>query len=377
MIIGLIVMWAIHFLVWAPYSTRAERLSQPLGACLHMLNYKTKIKVYAPIKYPFLFCKTLALLTSIKPNDAIIICQSPPIFCPLTAILYAIIKKGKNIRIVIDAHTATFERPWSFPMLNTVTRWTIRNAWAVIVTNTKLQKAISHNYGVLPIVLDDGPLLAPENASYRSSKKRTSNGSEQHRHDQHQQYPLQRIRSTNRQLRYTYDTAGKNFAVAVISSFANDEPIKEIMEAARALADTTTFYITGDNSRISASKLLKWKRSANNIIFTGFLDRTEYINLLEKVDAVLVLTKRDNTMLSGAHEALALEKPLITSDWQPLRQYFVAGTAYVNNSVSEIVNAVKYVQVEKDRMKKEMEVLKHQKLKEWEVKVSELREYFS
>jgi glycosyltransferase involved in cell wall biosynthesis len=262
-------------------------------------------------------------------------------------------------------------------MLNTVTRWTIRNAWAVIVTNTKLQKAISHNYGVLPIVLDDGPLLAPENASYRSSKKRTSNGSEQHRHDQHQQYPLQRIRSTNRQLRYTYDTAGKNFAVAVISSFANDEPIKEIMEAARALADTTTFYITGDNSRISASKLLKWKRSANNIIFTGFLDRTEYINLLEKVDAVLVLTKRDNTMLSGAHEALALEKPLITSDWQPLRQYFVAGTAYVNNSVSEIVNAVKYVQVEKDRMKKEMEVLKHQKLKEWEVKVSELREYFS
>jgi glycosyltransferase involved in cell wall biosynthesis len=80
------------------------------------------------------------------------------------------------------------------------------------------------------------------------------------------------------------------------------------MEAARALADTTTFYITGDNSRISARKLLKWKRSANNIIFTGFLDRTEYINLLEKVDAVLVLTKRDNTMLSGAHEALALEK---------------------------------------------------------------------
>jgi glycosyltransferase involved in cell wall biosynthesis len=262
-------------------------------------------------------------------------------------------------------------------MLKTITKWTIRNSSAIIVTNTKLQKAIYHNYGVLPIVLDDGPLFAPENASYRSSKKRTSNGSEQRHHHQDQQYLHQRILSTSHQLRFTHDSAGKNFTVAVISSFANDEPIQEIIEAARSLADTTTFYITGDNSRISVRKLLKWKGSANNIIFTGFLDRIEYINLLEKVDAVLVLTKRDYTMLSGAHEALALEKPLITSDWQPLRQYFVAGTAYVNNSVSEIVKAVKYVQVEKDRMKKEMEVLKHQKLKEWEVKVSELKECLS
>jgi hypothetical protein len=212
MVIGLIVTRAIHLLVWAPYSTRAECLSQPLRACLHMLSYKTKIKVYAPIKYPFLFCKTLSLLASRKPNDAVIICQSPPICCPLTPILYAIIKKSKNIRIVIDAHTATFEKPWSFPILNTVTRWTIRNAWAIIVTNRKLQKAIYHNYGVLPIVLEDGPLLALENASYRASKKGTSNGSKQHHHHQDQQYPRQRIRSMSPQLGFTHDSAGKNFS---------------------------------------------------------------------------------------------------------------------------------------------------------------------
>lgn len=80
MIIGLIGMRATHFLVWAPYSTRAQRLSKPLGASLDMLSYKTKNKIYAPLKYPFLFCKTLTLLASKKPNDAVIICQSPPIF---------------------------------------------------------------------------------------------------------------------------------------------------------------------------------------------------------------------------------------------------------------------------------------------------------
>src|SRR5215210_353527 len=368
-------MRAIHFLVWAPYSTRAERLTQPLEACLHMLSYKTKIKVYAPIKYPFLFCKTLSFLASKKPNDVIIICQSPPIFCPLTAIFYAIINKSKNIRVVIDAHTATFEKPWSFPMFKTVTRWTIRNAWAIIVTNTKLQKAIHKDYGVLPLILDDGPLLGLDQPSCDSLETKGSNSTKhhQHQHDQHQPIaPMSRLPGSRQ-----YSEHKNFFAIAVVSSFANDEPIQEIIEAARTLADTTTFYITGDNSRIAARKLLKWERLANNVIFTGFLDRAEYISLLEKADAIMVLTKRDYTMLSGAHEALALEKPLITSDWQPLRQYFARGTAYVDNSVSEIVDAVRYVQIEKDRMKNEMRGLKNQKLKEWEDRVSKLKEFFS
>jgi glycosyltransferase involved in cell wall biosynthesis len=370
-------MRAIHFLVWAPYSTRAEGLSPPLGASLDMLSYKTKIKAYAPIKYPFLFSKTLSLLASKKLSDAVIICQSPPIFCPLSAILYSLIKKSKKIRVVIDAHTATFEKPWTFPILNAVTRWTIRNAWAIIVTSTKLQELIYHEYGVLPIVLEDGPLLGPERPKYRSSNKNKINGSQDHRY-QSQAAPLQRNNpSMSQQFRFTHESAGKNFAIAVISSFATDEPIQEIVEAARIVIDTTTFYITGDTSRISERKLSKWKRSATNIIFTGFLDCANYINLLEKVDAIMVLTKRDYTMLSGAHEALALEKPLITSDWQPLREYFVRGTVHVNNSVSEIVDAVKYVQIEKDRMKKEMQALKDQRLKEWEDKVSKLKECLS
>jgi glycosyltransferase involved in cell wall biosynthesis len=249
--------------------------------------------------------------------------------------------------------------------------------WAIIVTNTKLQKVVYHKYGVLPTVLEDSPLLAGERLDYRRSNRRTSNSNEEHRHYQREQSPVQYTRSISRQLGSTHESSGENFAIAIVSSFASDEPIQEIIEAARILSETTTFYITGDYSRISAKKLLKWKRATKNIVFTGFLDRGEYIRLLEKVDAIMVLTRRDFTMLSGAHEALALEKPLITSDWQPLRQYFVAGTSYVNNSVSEIVDAVKYVQKEKDRMEKDMEILKHQRLKEWEDKVSKLKECFS
>ena len=332
-----------------------------------MFSYKTKIKAYAPIKYPFLICKTLSLLASKKPNDAIIVCQSPPIFCPLTAIVYATIRKNRNIKIVIDAHTATFEKPWSFPILNTITRWTIRKAWTIIVTNAKLQNVVHHNYGVSPIVLEDGPLLAAKNVRRRSSKEITSNSSGEHHPNNNNYHHGQQSR----------DIIGKDFSIAVVSSFASDEPIQEIFEAARILSHTTTFYVTGGGSWVSARKLLKWKRSANNILFTGFLDRQEYVHLLEKVDAIMALTKREYTMLSGAHEALALGKPLITSDRESLKEYFVGGTVYIDNSVSEIVDAVKYVQMEKDRMKKEMEILRHQKLNEWQDKISRLKEFFS
>jgi glycosyltransferase involved in cell wall biosynthesis len=361
-------MSALLFLVWAPYSIRAESISNRLGASLHTLSYKTRLKVYAPVKYPLLFFKTLHLLASEKPTT--IICQTPPIFCPFAVLCYAAINKRENLRIIIDAHTASFEKPWSLPILKAITRWAIRNAMTVIVANKELQKVVHQNYGVMPLVLDDGVPQVDYYANQEASQIRSSRGS---KYDE-QHLPL----SMHHQLRLKEgkdENALTKFAVAVISSFANDEPIQEIIEVAKILADTTTFYVTGDPSRLASKKLSEWKRSATNVIFTGFLDQREYISLLMKVDAVMVLTKRHQNMLSGAHEALALEKPLITSDWAPLRKYFSSGTAYVDNSVKGIVNAVKYVQLEKDQMKEEMRVLKQQRLEEWESRVSAFKEY--
>jgi glycosyltransferase involved in cell wall biosynthesis len=363
-------MSTILFLAWAPYSVRAESISSRLGASLHTLSYKTRLKVYAPVKYPLLFYKTLHLLASKRPTT--IICQTPPIFCPLAAMFYAASNKRKNIRVIIDAHTASFEKPWSLPILKTITRWAIGNAMAVIVANEELQNVVYQNYGVMPLVLDDGvPQL--DHATHEASQISISRGSKYGQ--QHHPPPL----STHPQLRpkkLEDESAGTKFAVAVISSFASDEPIEEVIEAAKILAETTTFYVTGDPSRLASRRLSEWKQTATNVIFTGFLNQQEYISLLKKVDAVMVLTRRHDNMLSGAHEALALEKPLITSDWPPLRKYFSAGTAYVNNSAKGIVNAVKYIQLKKDQMKEDMRALKKQRLDEWERKVSAFKEHY-
>lgn len=362
------IMPTILFLAWAPYSVRAESISRRLGGSLHTLSYKTRRKLYSPIKYPLLFYKTLRVLASTRPTA--IICQTPPIFCPLAAMFYAATNRRNKVRIIIDAHTASFEKPWSLPILKTITKWTLRKAITVLVANAELQNIVYQDYGVMPLVLEDGvPQL--DKASQEGSQVRIeTEGKRDQQHfpvSMHPQFGLKDLEDERKV---------RNFKVAVVSSFASDEPIEEIIEAAKILAETTTFYVTGDSSRLAARMLSKWRKTASNVIFTGFLDEREYIRLLRKVDAIMVLSKRHHNMLSGAHEALALEMPLITSNWPPLRKYFSAGTAYVDNSVQGIVNGVNYVQLEKDRMKEEMGILKQDKLVEWEHKILAFKDEF-
>ena len=109
------------------------------------------------------------------------------------------------------------------------------------------------------------------------------------------------------------------------------------------------FYITGDKSRADKRILSTMQE---NVRFTGFLDHVKYVSALKDVDAIVVLTKRDRTMLAGAYEALALQKPLITSNWGALKRYFCRGTIHVDNSARQIEAAVRIVQKKKDQLKR-------------------------
>jgi hypothetical protein len=154
------------------------------------------------------------------------------------------------------------------------------------------------------------------------------------------------------------------FKVAVISSFAPDEPLAEILNAAATMSGIQ-FFITGDKSK-AAKHILEKK--INNVIFTGFLDYNDYISLLQGVNAIMVLTKRNKTMLAGAYESLALEKPLITSYWPPLKRYFYKGTVHVDNSSKEIQEAIDNVRKRSEEIEKDISDLRIEKTKEWDKK---------
>jgi glycosyltransferase involved in cell wall biosynthesis len=320
----------LAFLVWAPHSERARGICEGSGAELYLMSYKFRSKIYAPIKYPFLFLKSLSLLRNQRRET--VICQAPPIFCPMAAMTYRLFG-NRRTRVVIDLHSGALEKPWTY--LNPLNRAIMKSASTVLVSNKEARDHVLREYGVRSVVLEDRiPRLdiVP---------------------------PDKRERDQDTELE-----------IVVPSSFAYDEPIEEILDAAAALPKTR-FYLTGDSSRLDSNIL---KNKPDNIVFTGFLKDDDYARLLNSADAVMVLTKRDRTMLAGAYEAVALEKPLVTSDWPPLKRYFHMGTVHVDNSTQEIIDAVQTVRQKNDELKEEMGLLRKEKTREWESVFTEFKD---
>jgi glycosyltransferase involved in cell wall biosynthesis len=77
-----------------------------------------------------------------------------------------------------------------------------------------------------------------------------------------------------------------------------------------------------------------------NVTLAGFLDDAAYVELLARADAVVVLTERDDTLLSGAWEAIALERPLVLSGTTALRTTFGDGIVYVDPNPASIAGGI-------------------------------------
>jgi glycosyltransferase involved in cell wall biosynthesis len=138
--------------------------------------------------------------------------------------------------------------------------------------------------------------------------------------------------------RHILGTTSKSGGVVFICRFNPDEPVKEVIEAARLLGSETTIYVTG---RVRP-EVRAWNLPAN-IKLTGFLPEKDYLALLQGADAVLVLTTRDHTLTCGAYEGLAFQKPLVLSDKPALRSYFGEDLVYVDNTAESIAAGIRRV----------------------------------
>ena len=115
-----------------------------------------------------------------------------------------------------------------------------------------------------------------------------------------------------------------------ICGWGQDEPIDELL--ASAAGQPWDLAVTG---RQRAGPTL-----AENVNLTGFLDDAAYGQLLASADLVVVLTNRDETLLSGAWEALALGRPLIVSATPALIATFGEDIACVRNDARSIALAI-------------------------------------
>jgi glycosyltransferase involved in cell wall biosynthesis len=87
---------------------------------------------------------------------------------------------------------------------------------------------------------------------------------------------------------------------------------------------------------------------------------------------VMCLTNQDHTMQRGACEALCLGKPIITSDWPVLREYFSQGTLHVDNSAEGIYQAICRMKENLPAFQEGIQALRIAQRQEWQDKISRL-----
>lgn len=296
----------------------ARRLGIPLRR-IHVLKTKPYL---APVRYPVQAGLTLLQLFRERPQ--LVLVQAPPVFAPLFAWVYCALT---GAGLIIDAHTDALQGPlwqWAWPLQ----RWLSRRALTTLVTNVHLQQLV-RRWGAESHVITDIPSDLPAGTPYSFA------------------HP---------------------FNIVMVSSFAPDEPLEAVLEAARRLPEIG-FYVTGDP--VQGFKRLPATLPAN-LTLTGFLPDDQYYGLLRSAQAVMALTTEDHTNQRGACEAVWVERPVITSDWPFLREAFHLGTVHVANTPDGIVQGVLQMRAEHGRLAGEIGQLQAERRAHWQAAVAQL-----
>ena len=306
------------FLAWSPpsHTRRSELMARKLDIPLRRIHVLKKKRYLAPLRYAVQ--GPLTLITLFRERPMVVFVQNPPIFAPLFAWIYCALT---GAGLIIDSHTDALRCPplwrWSLPLH----RFLSRRALNTIVTNEHLSQIVA-GWGAKSQIIIDVPSQLPAGKPY----------------------PVEHP-----------------FNVAMVSSFAPDEPLDEVVQVARSLPDVG-FYITGDPAW--SSKRLP-AALPQNLHLTGLLPDDEYYGLLRSVHAVMALTTEDHTMQRGACEAVWLGQPIITSHWPVLRQAFHKGTIHVDNTVEGIRAGVLQMRARHSQLAKEVLLLQEERRQQW------------
>lgn len=281
---GIWISWQEHI--------RTSSLCESFGMPLFTLKTSTS----SFVRHFWLSLKTFSLLVQKRPP--ILFVQNPSLVLTLFSVL---VRPLFKFRLVVDAHNEGVQ-PYlnNSSMINKITNFVLERADITIVTNSNLANYVKAKKGY-PIILPDKVPSA----------------------EHHESSPTIKL--------------SDKFNLLFICTFAPDEPYVEIFNAASELQDDVTIYVTGNYNKISDELL---KDTSVNVVFLGFVSEPDYWSYMKSVDAVIDLTKMDDCLVCGAYESVSVNQPLITSNFDALKEYFNEGTVYCDNTTNGIIDSI-------------------------------------
>jgi glycosyltransferase involved in cell wall biosynthesis len=276
------------FLTWIEHRRTREiaaRLRMPL---LALTTPHRGLVRYLPLAW-----RTIAALRRLRPR--VVVVQSPSLILSLLALA---LRPLLRYALVVDAHNEAVE-PYlhANALMRALTYRVLRRADLVVVSNSSLVARVEARGGRALSLPDCIPASPPGSSA---------------------------------------STAG-GFKVAVICTYAADEPVAAVIESARLMDPDVTFAITGDPDRLPTS--LREALPAN-LRLTGFLSEVDYWSLLASSDVIMDLTTMDDCLVCGAYEGLAAGKPLLLSNNRASVELFHDAALFTDNSVESLVRTV-------------------------------------
>ena len=253
-----------------------HRRMQGLCARLEIPLFELIHKGGRVARYLKLAWRTVSVIAAQRPR--VLLVQNPSIVLSLLALL---LRPFFGFRLLVDAHNEAVQpfinTGWPIPAL---ARLLLRRADLTIVTNSKLATEVEAAGGRAFVLPDSLPVAPFDSASPPSAAA---------------------------------------LDVMVVSTYAPDEPIADILAVAERQQDRFRFHVTG-NDRKLAPELRA--RLAANVRLTGFIPEHDYWLLMRDSHLVLDLTLMPDCLVCGAYEALAACRPMILSDNDASRELF-------------------------------------------------------
>lgn len=276
----------VTFLAWAPTQGRARDLASDLGGDAVTVYPSALSSRRATIaRYAASAAITAAYLVRRRPRAVVV--QNPPVYPALIARAYA---RLAGAAFVLDSHPASFgakDNAQAQRML-AVTRRLAASADGVLVT-TESWAEVVRSWGGRPLVLHEAP------PHWGTSAPRALDG---------------------RRPRVLFSCV-----------FASDEPVAEVIAAARSLPSLDV-VVTGDPRKADAGLL---DDLPPNVRLTGWLDQAAYAAEVDACDIVLALTTEPTSVMRAAYEAGYARRVLVVSDTEVMRALFPESVTCAND----------------------------------------------
>ncbi len=267
---------AVGFVAWSRVSGREVEIAEALGGqarCFY--PWWLGRRASTPLRYAVSAFGTIAYLARHRPRA--VIATNPPIFPGLLALAYG---RLAGAPVLLDSHPSAFGRKGDrlSARLLPLHAWLTRQVTATLVTTQDWVGQVSAWGG-------SGQIVHEAPSGWSQTRPRA--------------LPARPV-------------------VLFAGVFAADEPVAELMEAARRLP-AVELQVTGDLRRCPPALRAV---APENVTFLGFLAGPEYRQAVERADVVLALTTEPTSVMRAAYEAVYAGRPLVVSDWPVLEALF-------------------------------------------------------